>query len=290
MSKYYLLILISLFFVSCNDAKQKKLGTLIKEWEQRTILFPGNSVFTIQGKDTVASPIGRGYKIVSYVDSIGCTNCKMRLHDWTEFIACLNTNIQPEVPFYFFFYPKDIKEMKYILKRENFAYPVCIDIGNTFYEMNKLPEEEAFRTFLLDADNKVIAIGNPIHNPKVQELYLKIIRGEKMKRKDESKIIKTEVDIDKTSISLGSFNWKEEQKRTFTLKNIGDELLVVENVNTSCGCTIVEYPNEPVCPGANIELHVIYKAEHPEHFNKTITVYCNAETSPIKLTIKGDAE
>ncbi|WP_310591258.1 DUF1573 domain-containing protein [Bacteroides stercoris] len=33
-----------------------------------------------------------------------------------------------------------------------------------------------------------------------------------------------------------------------------------------------------------------YKAEHPEHFNKTITVYCNIESSPLVLKIMRDAE
>ena len=37
-------------------------------------------------------------------------------------------------------------------------------------------------------------------------------------------------------------------------------------------------------------LNVIYKAEHPEYFDKTITVYCNVETSPIVLRITGNAE
>ena len=45
-------------------------------------------------------------------------------------------------------------------------------------------------TFLLDRNNRVIAIGNPIYNPKVQELYLKIIKGETIERRDESKVIK----------------------------------------------------------------------------------------------------
>lgn len=47
-----------------------------------------------------------------------------------------------------------------------------------------------FQTFLLDRNNRVIAIGNPIYNPKVKELYLKIIKGEKIERRDESKVIK----------------------------------------------------------------------------------------------------
>ena len=147
-----------------------------------------------------------------------------------------------------------------------------------------------FHTFLLDKDNKVLAIGNPIHNPKVKELYLKISQGEKVEQKDESKVIRTKVDIGKTSVSLGHFDWKKEQKTTFVLTNAGNKPLVVEHVNTSCGCTSVDYSKELVQPGNETVLNVTYKAEHPEYFDKTITVYCNVETSPIVLRITGNAE
>ena len=62
-----------------------------------------------------------------------------------------------------------------------------------------------FQTFLLDRNNRVIAIGNPIYNPKVKELYLKIIKGEKIERRDESKVIKTEVDASNIICFAGSF-------------------------------------------------------------------------------------
>lgn len=139
-------------------------------------------------------------------------------------------------------------------------------------------------------DNKVLAIGNPIHNPKVKELYLKIIRGEKVGQEDKSKQVVTKVNVDKTSVSMGNFNWQEEQKATFTLKNTGDKLLVIQDVATSCGCTTVSYSKEPVQPGKETTLEVAYKADRPEHFAKTITVYCNAEHSPLTLKISGDAE
>ena len=136
----------------------------------------------------------------------------------------------------------------------------------------------------------MLAIGNPIHNPKVKELYLKIIQGEKIERGDESKVIKTEVDISNMSVSLGSFDWQEEQKATFVLKNVGDKPLVIQDVTTSCGCTTVTYPKAPALPGRELALEVVYKAEHLEHFDKTITVYCNAETSPLVLKISGNAK
>jgi hypothetical protein len=88
-----------------------------------------------------------------------------------------------------------------------------------------------FQTFLLDKGNKVLAIGNPVHNPKVKELYLKIIQGEKIGRGGENKVIRTKVAIDRTSVSLGSFDWQEEQKVTFILENVGDKPLVIQDVH-----------------------------------------------------------
>ena len=147
-----------------------------------------------------------------------------------------------------------------------------------------------FQTFLLDKDNKVVAIGNPIHNSKVKELYLKTIQGEKVEQDKGTEVMKTKINIDKISISLGHFDWQKEQKATFTLKNTGNKPLVVQDVNTSCGCTSVSYSKEPVQPSGELKLEVTYKAKHPEHFNKTITVYCNMESSPLVLKIMGDAE
>jgi hypothetical protein len=76
----------------------------------------------------------------------------------------------------------------------------------------------------------------------------------------------------------------------FRLKNEGDKLLVIHDVVTSCGCTKVEYRKEPVRPNEEFELKVIYEAEESGRFNKTLTVYCNAKNSPIRLRIKGIVE
>lgn len=114
--------------------------------------------------------------------------------------------------------------------------------------------------------------------------------GKQIGRTDEGKQITTKVEIDKTAVSMGSFDWQEEQKATFTLKNIGDKPLAIQDVTTSCGCTTVSYPKEPVQPGRETTLEVVYKAEHPEHFDKTVTVYCNADNAPLTLKIGGDAK
>lgn len=135
-----------------------------------------------------------------------------------------------------------------------------------------------------------MAIGNPVHNLKVRELYLKIIQGREVKSDDEDNVVQTIVDVDKVSTSMGNFDWQKEQKVTFIMKNVGDKLLAIEGVDTSCGCISVEYSKEPVRPGMDLNLSIIYKAEHPEHFSKTVRIHCNSESSPIILTVSGNAQ
>ena len=286
----YIIVLLILFS-SCQDKAKNHVIQLVREWEGKEIQFPPKSVFTIQGKDTIEhSGDNCDYKIVTYIDSIGCTSCKLQLQNWKDFISKIDSLNHDKVSFFFYFHPKDKSELRFIFQRDSFEYPICLDENDSFNKLNHFPSDMTFQTFLLNWNNKVLAIGNPIHNPKIRELYIRIIRGESIEIENESKDIKTEVATDKVAISLGAFDWQKEQKAIFTLKNIGDKLLIIQDVSTSCGCTSVNYPKEPIQPHGEIDLEVVYKADHPEHFSKTITVYCNAESSPVELSISGNAE
>lgn len=90
---------------------------------------------------------------------------------------------------------------------------------------------------------------------------------------------RTNASLDKRFLDMGSFNWKQEQISDIILSNSGEELLAIEDVSTSCGCITVEYLKEPIRPGQKLNLRIKYKAEHPEHFDKTVIIYCNAEGS-----------
>lgn len=288
-----LIIFVSCTYISCKQStSEDRIIGLVKVWEKKQIVYPSEAFFTIYGKDTLKNYVKTGlkYSIVSYIDSLGCLSCKLQAAAWKKFIKTVDSVSKSVVPVNIYIHHRNDEELLSILKKENFDIPICLDLNDSLRILNDFPADISFRTFLLDEENKVVAIGNPVHNPKIRELYLKIIQGEKVEQEDKSKVIKTKVGIAATSVLLGNFDWQKEQKATFILKNIGDKPLVIEDVNTSCGCTSVDYSKEPVRPGGEIRLEVIYKAERPEHFNKTITVYCNSELSPIKLTISGNAQ
>jgi len=286
--RYFYLILSFVFFSSCKESEKDKIARLVEEWDGKEILFPSRSVFTIQGRDTVDfSMVDADYKVVTYIDSVGCASCKLQLPRWKQFMGEVDSVLNRPVPFVFYFHPKNMKELRYITRRDAFTYPVCFDEKDDFNRLNHFPDEMTFQTFLLDKDNKVVAIGNPVHNPKVKELYLKVLTGGKS---GTMNVPMTEVSLDATSIDFGSFPQSEKQERTFTLSNTGKNMLVIYDVVTSCGCTKVNYSKEGIRPGGKSELTVVYEAEKAEHFSKTVTVYCNADDSPLRLKITGMAE
>lgn len=121
----YIVVLV-LFGSSCRNSDKDGFVSLVKEWEGREILFPVDLVFTVQ-EDTVEH-LGNdaNYKIVTYVDSVGCMSCKLQLLRWKEFVLELNTDCSEKVPFLFYFYPKNKAELDFIIRRDTFNYPICI--------------------------------------------------------------------------------------------------------------------------------------------------------------------
>ena len=273
--------------VSCEESREEAIFRLVNEWNGKEVKFPSRSVFTIQGKDTVDFEFASAdYKVVVYIDSVGCTSCKLQLPRWKELMAEVDSLTGGSVPFLFYFHPKDMKELCYLTRRDAFTHPVCFDELDELNRLNRFPVDMLFQTFLLDKDNKVVAMGNPVLNPKVREFYLGLISG-KTETRQANNI--TSVSVDRIIMDFGGFSQSEKQEDSFVLTNTGKGLLVIQDIITSCGCTKVEYSKEPVRPGGTLEVKVIYEAEKVEHFNKTVTIYCNAENSPLRLTVKGIA-
>ena len=272
---------------SCQESQEEAMLPLVQEWSGKEIKFPARSVFTVQGKDTVDFDFEDvDYKVVTYIDSVGCTSCKLQLHRWKQLVAEVDSLTDGSVPFLFYFHPKNIKELRYLTRRDGFTYPVCFDEQDEINRLNQFPSVMDFQTFLLDKDNKVVAMGNPILNPNIKDLYLEVI-AQKPKSKPSGHI--TSVSVNQPVIDFGTFSKEEKREASFLLTNTGKGLLVIHDITTSCGCTKVTYSKEPVRPNGTLEVKVTYEAEQAEYINKSILVYCNAENSPLRLTIKGNA-
>lgn len=283
---FTLLIGSCIFLFSCKENKKEEIAKIVTEWQDKEIIFPENVVFTRYGQDTIQHDMqDSDYKILLYVDSIGCTSCKLQLHKWSEFITEVDSLTNNSVPVLFFFHPKDKRELSYLLKRDAIDVPVCFDNEDLLNSINHFPPRDDFQCFLLDKDNKVIYIGNPIYNPRIREMYLSRIAPEDYIPTTTTR--NTIVQADQTEFNLGTLKQGNPVTVTALIRNIGEVPLVIYNTKASCGCTDISYPKEPVPPNSSIEVEITYNAEDKGYFNKTVSLYTNAKDTPIILRLKG---
>ncbi len=74
----------------------------------------------------------------------------------------------------------------------------------------------------------------------------------------------------------------------FKFTNAGTEPLIISNARGSCGCTGVEFPKEPLMPGASGIIKATFNAAYAGPFNKSVTVESNAEAGTVVLQIRGE--
>lgn len=286
-----ILVLLPIFFSCKNEQKEKEkhIAQLVNEWQGKQIVFPENLIFTRYLTDTTDFQIPQSeYKVLIYVDSIGCTSCKLQLPKWKELIEYTGSVTQGNIPFLFFFHSKDYKEIRYLLKRDGFDRPVCIDMDDQLNKLNKFPADMTFQTFLLDKNNKVAALGNPVHNTAIKDLYLKQITGKDSPAKN---ILKTTAEAIQTEIDFGTFDKSEIKQTTFEIKNTGDNPLVIVDVSTTCGCTAATYDKQPAKSGETLRVGVKMTPKDTGFFDEIVTIkYNSINNQPVKVKIKGNAQ
>lgn len=92
--------------------------------------------------------------------------------------------------------------------------------------------------------------------------------------------------IDYGTVSKGS----DDGVRTFIFTNTGNAPLIIDDVKSTCGCTVPTKPTEPILPGKTGKIDVKYNM-NPGPIRKTITVQSNAsnyENGLVALKIKGE--
>ena len=72
--------ILLLLLASCQKNGKEEFFLIVKEWQGKEIRFPEKPVFTRFVTDTTDYhiPAAVDYKVVVYVDSIGCVSCKLQ--------------------------------------------------------------------------------------------------------------------------------------------------------------------------------------------------------------------
>jgi len=96
-----------------------------------------------------------------------------------------------------------------------------------------------------------------------------------------------EIAFEKTVHDYGTIVQGADGTCEFKFTNTGKEPLILSRPQSSCGCTVPTWPQEPILPGKSDVIKVTYNTNNVGGINKTITVTSNAKTEKVVLQIKG---
>ncbi len=119
-------------------------------------------------------------------------------------------------------------------------------------------------------------------------------KTEKTPKAEKNTVKKTkapQIHFDALEHDYGTIFEEDNGTCEFSFKNTGKEPLVLQNVYSSCGCTVPSWPKEPIMPGKSSAITVKYNTSRIGKINKMITVISNAENTPrVELFIKGEVK
>ena len=93
--------------------------------------------------------------------------------------------------------------------------------------------------------------------------------------------------FDKTEHDFGTISEGDVVETVFAFTNVGKSELIITSAKGSCGCTVPEWPKEPIMPGEAGEIKVKFNSyRKPNLQQKQITLRTNTEGGKEILKIR----
>ena len=90
------------------------------------------------------------------------------------------------------------------------------------------------------------------------------------------------ITFEESSKDFGDIKQGDKVAHTFKLENTGNAPLIISNVAATCGCTVPNWPKEPIAPGKTAQIKVSFNsAGKMGKQNSVVRIYSNA-TEPIE--------
>ena len=90
--------------------------------------------------------------------------------------------------------------------------------------------------------------------------------------------------------NLGVLTMGESTQVTFDFKNTGDKPLYIISAEPSCGCTVADYPKQPIAPDSLGKIVAVFDTKNQAIgvFSKVITVITNSKPADNALVFSGE--
>lgn len=88
---------------------------------------------------------------------------------------------------------------------------------------------------------------------------------------------------------FGTIKEGDKVETSFTFVNNGEAPLTITSASGSCGCTVPDYPKDPIKPGESRKMKVSFDSTgKPGMQQKSVNITCNTEKGSEVLTIKAN--
>lgn len=99
------------------------------------------------------------------------------------------------------------------------------------------------------------------------------------------------IKFEKEEHDFGTLLQGEVVSYSFHFTNEGNAPLLISEVGSSCGCTVGDYPREPIAPGKSGAIKVTYNSSGHHGFqSRYLTVMSNTIPAKTTLRIKGQVK
>lgn len=97
--------------------------------------------------------------------------------------------------------------------------------------------------------------------------------------------------FDQMTHEFGKITQGESVSYEFKFKNTGKEPLIITSASGSCGCTVPDWPKDPIKPGGSASIKVTFNsAGKMGGQDKTVTIISNSTEGTTVLHMKGTVE
>jgi hypothetical protein len=102
----------------------------------------------------------------------------------------------------------------------------------------------------------------------------------------------TAITFENPNFDWGKVNDGDKVTHIFKFTNSGKEPLIISDAKGSCGCTVPEWPKEPIAPGAKGEIKVVFDSKgkgskEGKLDTKKVTITANTDPAQTFLNIQG---
>ena len=99
------------------------------------------------------------------------------------------------------------------------------------------------------------------------------------------------IEFAEEEFDFGSIKEGEVVKHTYAFTNTGKAPLLISNARSTCGCTVPEWPQEPIAPGESGKIEVQFNSKgKKQQQNKYVTITANTNPAQTKVLLKGFVE